>query len=297
MSESENPSPSDKSVSADTYDSRYFFTCCEGYKEFRVSGGKKLGPRFQKALQMAGIQPGQRVLDVGCGRGELVLHAALLGAEAVGIDYAEDAIRIAEETLAGFPPEVQERASFHVMNARKMEFPAESFDAAIMTDVVEHLYPQELKEALAETHRVLKRGGRATVHTCPNRLFYDLTYRVYVRHVHRTILRLAEIANYQSYIVGPQLSVGPDFPRTDNERVVHVNEQTPAEMARTLGEAGFRVRKTEYWEIPGQWPYVSRRLTIELMILDALRYLRPLSYAWPLNRVFTNHFWMIAEKE
>jgi hypothetical protein len=32
------------------------------------------------------------------------------------------------------------------------------------------------------------------------------------------------------------------------------------------------------------------------MILDALRYLRPLSYAWPLNRVFTNHIWMVARR-
>jgi len=296
MNEDEGQSPSDKSVSPDTYDSRYFFTCCEGYKEFRVSGGRKLGPRFQKALQLARIRPGQRVLDIGCGRGELVIHAALRGAEAVGIDYAEEAIRIAEEALAGYTPDIHARASFRVMNARQLDFADESFDTAIMTDFVEHLYPQELREALDETHRVLKRGGRLTVHTCPNRLFYDLTYPVYVRNVHRVILRLAEIAHYQSYIVGPMLSVGPRFPRTANEREVHVNEQTAAELKRTLAESGFRVGKTEHWEIPGQWPYVSRRLTIELMILDALRYLRPFSFAWPLNRVFTNHIWMIAEK-
>jgi SAM-dependent methyltransferase len=277
MNENEGRSAGDKSVSPDTYDGRYFFTCCEGYKEFRVSGGRKLGPRFQKALQLARIRPGQRVLDIGCGRGELVIHAALRGAEAVGIDYSEEAIRIAEEALAGYTPDIHARASFRVMNARRMDFPDESFDTAIMTDFVE-------------------RGGRLTVHTCPNRLFYDLTYPVYVRNVHRVILRLAEIAHYQSYIVGPMLSVGPRFPRTANEREVHVNEQTAAELKRTLAESGFRVGKTVYWEIPGQWPYVSRRLTIELMILDALRYLRPFSFAWPLNRVFTNHIWMIAEK-
>jgi SAM-dependent methyltransferase len=296
MSENEDLPTGDKSVSPDTYDSRYFFTSCEGYKEFRVSGGRTLGPRFQKALQLARIRPGQRVLDVGCGRGELVIHAALRGAEAVGIDYAEEAVRIAEEALAGCPLDIHERASFRVMNARRLDFPDESFDTAVMSDIVEHLYPQELREALDETRRVLRRGGRLVVHTCPNRLFYDLTYPVYVRNVHRVILRLAEIARYQSYTVGPMLSVGPRFPRTADEREVHVNEQTAAELKRALIESGFRVEKTVYWEIPGQWPYVSRRLTIELMILDALRYLRPLSYAWPLNRLFTNHIWMVATR-
>jgi ubiquinone/menaquinone biosynthesis C-methylase UbiE len=288
--------PGGESVSPDVYDSRYFSSSCEGYKEFRESGGRKLGARFQKALELAHIRFGERVLDIGCGRGELVVNAALIGAHVVGIDYAEEAVRIAEEALAGYPPEVRERADVRQMNARAMDFADESFDLAFMSDVVEHLYPHELAEALRETRRVLRPGGRLIVHTCPNRLLYEVTYPVYIRNVHRVVCRVAEIAHYQSYVIGPNLSVGPEFPRSDDERRVHVNEQTAPEMARLLGECGFAVRKTEYWEIPGQLPYASRRMMFELMLLDSVRYLRPLSFVWPLNRLFANHIWMVAER-
>jgi len=285
-----------ESVSPDVYDSRYFFASCEGYEDFRKSGGRKLGARFQKALELAQIHPGERVLDIGCGRGELVVHAAMLGAQAVGIDYAEEAVRIAEEALAGHPAEVRDRTDVQLMNARALEFDDRSFDLAVMSDVVEHLYPHELAEALRETWRVLRPGGRLIVHTCPNRLLYELTYPVYIRNVHRVVRRVAEMAHYQSYVMGPSLSVGREFPRSDDERRVHVNEQTAAGLALSLGECGFRVRKTEYWEIPHQLPYLSRRMTIELMLLDSVRYLRPLSYVWPLNRLFANHIWVVAEK-
>ncbi len=288
--------PASESVAPDAYDNRYFFDSCEGYKEFRESGGRKLSSRFQKALRFAKIRPGERVLDVGCGRGEMVLHAAMLGAEAVGIDYAEEAVRIANESLAMAPDDVRERAQVRLMNARALAFDDASFDVALMSDIVEHLYPPELAEALRETWRVLRPGGRLIVHTSPNRLFYDITFPLYVRRVHLVARRLADFAHYGSYVIGPSLPVGRQYPRTDDELRVHVNEQTESALTRSLTDAGFHIRKTERWEIPNQLPYMSRQMTIELMLLDSVRYLRPFSYLPPLNRLFTNHIWAIAEK-
>jgi 2-polyprenyl-3-methyl-5-hydroxy-6-metoxy-1,4-benzoquinol methylase len=295
VNSSEDESPQ-KGASPEEYDHRYFMSCLGGYKEFRVSEGRTLGPRFQKALRLAGVRPGQRILDIGCGRGELVIQSALRGAEAVGIDYADVAVSIVDEALASYPEEVRRRVSVLLMDARSMAFDAGSFDTVFMSDIVEHLHPQELNEVLAETRRLLKPRGKLIIHTTPNRLFYDVTYPVYIRHVHRTICRLAELGGYMSYVIGPTLSVGPRFPRLPEELRQHVNEQTAGSLARTLKESGFRVAKKEHWEIRNEWPYVSRRLTIELMILDSLRFLRPFSYYWPLNKVFTNHIWMVAEK-
>jgi len=288
--------PASESVAPDAYDNRYFFASCEGYKEFRESAGRKLSSRFQKALRFAKIRPGERVLDVGCGRGEMVLHAAMLGADAVGIDYAEEAVRIAAESLATAPDDIRGRAHVRVMNARALAFEDGSFDVALMSDIVEHLYPPELAEALRETWRVLRPGGRLIVHTSPNRLFYDVTFPLYVRRVHLAVRRLTSLAHYGSYVIGPSLPVGRQYPRTDDELRVHVNEQTESALARSLRDAGFFIRKTERWEIPNQLPYVSRQMTIELMLLDSVRYLRPFSFLPPLNRLFTNHIWMVAEK-
>ncbi|MBE3111131.1 MAG: methyltransferase domain-containing protein, partial [Acidobacteria bacterium] len=165
MREPREAQRSGDSISPDVYDSRYFYTSCEGFEEFRKSGGRKLSARFRKALSMARIRPGERVLDIGCGRGELVLHAALLGAHATGIDYSEEAVGIAKETLAGWPAEVRELSQVRQMNARSLDFDGESFDVAFMSDIVEHLFPRELAEALCETRRVLRPGGRLIVHT------------------------------------------------------------------------------------------------------------------------------------
>lgn len=277
------------------YDSRYFSSFLGGYKEFRDSSGRRLAARFQKALELAAVAPGQRVLDVGCGRGELVIHSALRGATAVGVDFAADAVRIASQAVAAFE-EVRGRACVLPMDARKIAFRGQSFDTVFLSDIVEHLYPEELDEALEEARRVLRPGGRLVVHTCPNRLMYDVAYPIYIRQVHRVVCRIAELARYQSYVITPALAVGPEFPRNPEEKRLHVNEQTAASLARTLRSRGFRIIKVQHWESPDELPFVSRRITIELMLLDALRFLRPFSYGWPLNRLFTNQIWVVAER-
>ena len=280
---------------AGVYDNDYFLGHCQGFPEFQESGGRKLGPRFRKALRLARIEPGRRVLDVGCGRGELVLQAALLGAEAVGIDYAEEAVRIACENLAAWPPEIQGRASVRLMDARALQLEDESFDIALMSDLVEHLHPNELAEALRETHRVLRPGGRLVVHTSPNRAVYDVAFPAYVRHVNRAAAWLAKLFRLNDFVINPNLPSGPVYPRSEQERRLHVNEQTGPQLTRALSRAGFRVRKTEYWEPP--LPAGPQTLFLELALLDSVRYLRPLSYHWPLNRLFANNIWVVAERE
>jgi hypothetical protein len=90
-----------------------------------------------------------------------------------------------------------------------------------MLDVVEHLTPAELADALAEAHRVLRAGGRLFVHTAPNRLVYDVTYRL-----QRTALPW-------------RLRSWPSDPRNEFERTMHVNEQTTRSLVAALRQAGF----------------------------------------------------------
>jgi SAM-dependent methyltransferase len=71
-------------VSSALYDEKYFLSVCEGYQEFVSSEGEYLSQRLTEALAVAGIAPGMRVLDVGCGRGEILRHTTELGARATG---------------------------------------------------------------------------------------------------------------------------------------------------------------------------------------------------------------------
>ena len=66
----------------------------------------------EKMLDLAGVGPGDRLVDLGCGDGRIVLAAARRGAEALGVDI--DPERIAEAEAAAVTVGVASRARFSV---------------------------------------------------------------------------------------------------------------------------------------------------------------------------------------
>ena len=75
------------------YTREYYLTDNEGCHEYAKGLDTHVHDKFERALRLANIQPGEHVLDVGCGRGELVYYAIRKDANhALGIDYSEAAI-------------------------------------------------------------------------------------------------------------------------------------------------------------------------------------------------------------
>jgi SAM-dependent methyltransferase len=99
------------------------------------------------ARHLAGAQ---RVLDVGCGEGQVARLASDLGALSVGIDPT--AAQIVEAHTRGGGP-LYGRAG-----AAALPFRAEAFDAVVACLVFEHI--ADVDSAIAEVSRVLVRGGR-----------------------------------------------------------------------------------------------------------------------------------------
>ncbi len=213
------------SVPSNLYTKEYFLTACEGYDEFLATEGENLSRRLNAAFALAAVEPGMKVLDVGCGRGEILRHCARLGADAFGIDYAVVAVQLSADVIhntTGAPGKTGVAQS----DAKKLPFPTAYFDRVLMFDVVEHLYPWELHEALLEIHRVLKPDGRFIVHTAPN-VWYDRYAYPFVR-AFRTLLGQ-----------GAQYPANPRAFLVDVNQDVHVNEQSMVSMRRTLARAGF----------------------------------------------------------
>lgn len=155
-----------RTVPAEIYSKDYFLSFCEGHREF-LSGS--VTSRLQTAVRRGNLQEGLSVLDIGCGRGELVSMCALAGCQVWGVDYSEDALEIASRYFqTELSAESLDRIRLHRMNAQMLAFPDNSFDRVFLTDVVEHLYPAELITTLQEVKRVIKPGGKAVIHTAPN---------------------------------------------------------------------------------------------------------------------------------
>ena len=214
-------------VRPERYDKDYFLGACEGYTEFIASEGAHLSRRLSQAFEVAEVAPGMRVLDIGCGRGEILGHCVRLGARAYGVDYAPVAVRMARQS-AGAGEETLDAVGVYQANAKALPFPTASFDRVLMFDLVEHLYPWELDQALAEARRVLRPDGRFIVHTAPN-VWYDRYAYPLVRLV-RTLM-----GQGTRYPKDPRAIIPANLD-------VHVNEQSVASLRRVLRRAGFQAQ-------------------------------------------------------
>src|SRR3984957_18492412 len=141
----------------------------EGYGDFEKG---ELSATKTKEMNLLELFPGARMLDVGYGRGELLYHCAKKkGAIVAGVDYSEDAYKIAKETLAEIPG-----ADVRHADSRRLPFADESFDRVVSGDVIEHLCYEDGIRMLKEIRRVLRPGGFMVVHTTPNTLFKKVAY-------------------------------------------------------------------------------------------------------------------------
>ena len=208
-------------VGAERYDEAYFLGACEGYEEFIATDGAHLSRRLRQAFHAAAIAPGMKVLDVGCGRGEILRRCAEMDVLAYGVDFAPVAVRMARELALG-------GVGLYQADAKALPFPGGLFDRVLMFDLVEHLHPWELDRALSDARRVLRPGGRLVVHTAPNAWYDRFAYPI-VRRV-RTLT-----GQGRRYPKDPR-SIIPD------NLDVHVNEQSVLSLRRSLARAGFRAR-------------------------------------------------------
>ncbi len=259
-----------RTVRPEVYGEEYFLSECQGYDEYLDSGGAVLPRRMETAFDLAAVRPGMRVLDVGCGRGEIVLRAAREGATAWGADYSVDALRLARRVLEDQPDELRQRVRLVRSDAQGLPFTDCSFERVFMLDLVEHLYPPQLESALREAHRVLRREGWLVVHTMPNIWYYRFGYPLYRALQHLRGQRL------------------PTDPRKRWRFVshVHVNEQSILSLRRTLRQAGFDAR---VWLQPTEdFRRESNRLVRTAMRIG--------SSCYPFKWIICNDIFAIAKK-
>jgi ubiquinone/menaquinone biosynthesis C-methylase UbiE len=244
----------ERPVRPEDYTREYFLTHCQGWEEYQKDGAnKELPHRLEKALVLANLEPDYRVLDIGCGRGEIVVRTKKIGCASFGIDYSKAALEICREFSA---KSSLEGSMFLLADLKWLPFSDESFDRVFMLDVAEHLRSWELDRCLCEVYRTLKPSGCLIVHTNPNR------WREYILPIKKLFGCLFKI----------------DVPEKENDPYcskVHVNEQSPLGLRKAIKKAGY---DTKVWVESPEIDVLKEKSHLVWTVLDFIVNKTPLKF-------------------
>ena len=122
----------------------------------------KLRELRQRTADLARIQPGETVLDVGCGTGTLAMDVApRVGTtgRVCGIDPGDRQIARARSKAARRNLSIE----FQIGVIEHLDFPDQTFDVVLSTIMMHHLSDTLKRQGLAEIARVLKPDGRLVI--------------------------------------------------------------------------------------------------------------------------------------
>jgi SAM-dependent methyltransferase len=143
-----------------------------GYIDLFAAASDRL---IQPLLDPAQAKPGQHVLDLCCGQGNVTEALAARGCTAIGADFSATMLDRARRRVPD--------ATFHQADAQDLPFRDGTFDVVVSNVGICHVPDQH--RALSEARRVLRRGGRfaMTVWCGPDRSpSYELVYRTIKTH-------------------------------------------------------------------------------------------------------------------
>lgn len=136
-----------------------------------------LEPDAHLFFRRIGIEPGQRVLDVGCGTGQLALIAARAGAVVTGCDIATNSLerageRARQENLA---------ATFDEADAEALPYADAQFD--VVTSLVGAMFAPRPDLVASELIRVCKPGGKIAMANWTPQGFVGQMFKIIARYI------------------------------------------------------------------------------------------------------------------
>jgi hypothetical protein len=226
-------------VDSKIYSKNYYLTINEGGALGKQDN--KLTPRLKIITDSAAITNKDVVLDVGCGTGEICFSAAQTAKKVYGIDYSQAAVTLCNKKKKKAPKKIQQKIIFKRMDATKIATLKAKPNKVIMTDIVEHLYPEQLEQMFLGIKKIAAKDCTVYIHTAPNLEFYQYGYPI-IRFLY-PLLKL--IPPFRKLLWTKPNWKGLDkLPKDPEEeshnKIGHVNEQTPSMLKATLEKTGYQ---------------------------------------------------------
>lgn len=194
----------------------------KGHKKQPTKAYRDLGYIRHKdyILHLLNVKENEKVLDVGCADGAMMVYCGLLGAEVYGIDISSESIEKANSYLNKYG--LKGRAVLG--DAKKLgdKFSENYFDKAVSSDFFEHLSYDDKIRVFKEIKKVLKPNGTLIIKT-PN-----LTYLRFSK-LFKQIARIMKLKNPFDVVI----------PHTTGGNPEHIGLITRIKMIKAIESAGF----------------------------------------------------------
>jgi ubiquinone/menaquinone biosynthesis C-methylase UbiE len=128
-------------------------------------------PSAAKLVRFAGVKPGQRVLDVGCGTGVVAITARRAGAVVTGLDLTPELLAAAKENAA-----IGELDDMTWKEGDAENLPFRDGEFEVVLSQFAHIFAPRPEIAIKEMLRVLKPGGCIAFNTWPPELFFGRVF-------------------------------------------------------------------------------------------------------------------------
>lgn len=234
-----------KIVDSKIYDTNYYLYDNEGCYEYSKGLDSNIHPKFIRALELAQLQSGQNILDIGCGRGELLYYCAKKGASGLGLDYSKAAIDIAQMTIQMLPAELRHLVQAEVADVATYNF-QKNYDIIFVLEIFEHMNNEQLTQTFAKFRKILKENGKLII-TTPNyyyekylqpiKMFLDLPFRFFkwFFRMLRGKYKPKSLSDFFSNALKIKVNRG------ELGRKMHVNVSTPAKIKSMLKDFNTKI--------------------------------------------------------
>lgn len=244
------------------------------FKEFKET--KVLSRILKLAFGASSIQSDAVVLDIGCGRGDLVSHLSINCRGVYGLDYSENALFFSKETIGQLPDNQRKKICLLCANACQLPFEDNTVDYIFLVDVFEHIKDNELKSLVKEMHRILKKGGRFVVYTSPNKEYVDMGYRYWIKPINMIFNPLSKIIFKKELMTVDHYS-----------DPTHINLPTVKSLQRLFAAGDFEVHIYTRWFLPDNFIGYIYKIISQLW---------PITLFYPMRNLFCPFLWVEGKK-